>query len=142
MLRKRISAFCLRLIFWSSLVRHGHIYGLLAGIAAISLLVGGIGIMNIMFGYGNRRTREIGLRKALGARTETVVLCNFSSQYSDDCGRNIGMILEYIFFDYFGSSFSASCNISHVRFSGSRNIRSIGICLVGIRLKGSGSFSD
>lgn len=46
---------------------------LLGGIAAISLLVGGIGIMNIMLVTVTERTREIGLRKALGAKRKTII---------------------------------------------------------------------
>lgn len=45
----------------------------LAGIAAISLLVGGVGIMNIMLISVNQRIREIGLRKAVGARNRHII---------------------------------------------------------------------
>ncbi|OGC56178.1 hypothetical protein A2200_00185, partial [candidate division WWE3 bacterium RIFOXYA1_FULL_41_11] len=47
---------------------------LLTGIAAISLVVGGIGIMNIMLVTVTERTREIGLRKSLGAKRKAIVM--------------------------------------------------------------------
>ena len=66
----------------------------LAGIAAISLFVGGIGIMNIMLVSVTERTREIGLRKAIGA-TPQIILFQFliESTVLSVSGGVIGIIL-------------------------------------------------
>ncbi len=78
----------------------------LGSIAGISLLVGGIGIMNIMLASVTERTREIGVRRAIGAKRkqiivqfliETVVLSTFGGFIGIIVGISIPQVITYIF---------------------------------------------
>jgi putative ABC transport system permease protein len=66
----------------------------LGSIAAISLLVGGIGIMNIMLATVTERTREIGIRRALGAKKSDIITqFLIETVLLSGCGGTIGLIL-------------------------------------------------
>jgi len=74
-------------------------FALIIGIASLSLMVGGIGVMNIMLVSVTERTREIGLRKALGA-TRNIILLQFIIEAVILCliGGFIGVILGTIIY--------------------------------------------
>jgi putative ABC transport system permease protein len=86
---------------------------MLAGIAAISLLVGGIGIMNIMLVSVTERTREIGIRKAIGAkRRDIMVQFLVESGIVSGMGGVIGIILGFLAAELLQAFMNFDINIS------------------------------
>ncbi len=102
---------------------------LLGGIAAISLLVGGIGIMNIMLVTVTERTREIGIRKAIGA-TRGVILRQFLIEAIVICmiGCTIGIFLSWVILQLV-SVVTASMSLSFT-MNGSVILIAIAFCFV------------
>ena len=73
------------------------IFAVLVGIVALSLVVGGIVIMNIMLMVVSERTREIGLRKALGARRRDIVSQVLTESITlSTCGGLVGIFLGFL----------------------------------------------
>ena len=97
----------------------GMLTTMLGGIAGISLLVGGIGIMNIMLVSVTERTREIGIRKAIGAKRRNILMqFLIESVVLSGLGGVLGLILGYVvmsvFETYFGMEVSTSIGVAQL----------------------------
>lgn len=99
----------------------GMMTTMLAGIAAIALLVGGIGIMNMMLVSVTERTMEIGLRKALGAKpsriqTQFLMESMVLSVLGGIIGILLGNAISYLVAYFIGSPFKLSPSATSIGF--------------------------
>ena len=100
---------------------------MLGGIAGISLLVGGIGIMNIMLVSVTERTREIGIRKAIGAKRRNILLqFLIESVVISGLGGLLGLVLGYglmhVLENYVGMSLSMSLGVAELAIAFSMGV--------------------
>lgn len=100
---------------------------MLAGIAAISLVVGGIGIMNIMLVSVIERTREIGIRMAIGAKKANILMqflieAIIVSGLGGMVGVGLGYLGSWALNKYAGMSMSVSTNVALLAFAFSATV--------------------
>ena len=110
----------------------GVAMGVLVAIAAISLLVGGIGIMNIMLVSVTERTREIGVRKSLGAkrrdiRSQFVIEAGTTSAIGGILGIGFGWMLAKALEMLLGGMLVASMGASGITFNATPTLGAIGL---------------
>ena len=106
------------------------IFSFLSAIAAISLLVAGIGIMNTMYVSVSERTREIGILKALGIKNSSVLKIFLSETLIIGfLGGVLGLLVGYLFASVFGGSMLSS---SSLRLGGGKASSSITTAITAI----------